>query len=403
MPTFAYRARSLDGRNVQGELTAASQREAMAMLAQKSLFPLDVTDRTKRRALPELGKKKVKPEQIAAALSQLSDLLDNGVPLLEALELLAEQSPQPALREVMSKVHHHVSEGESLDEAVARYPKVFSSLTVSMIRAGSEGAFLEEALSRVSSFMELQEELKSRLRGAMVYPMILMVVGTIVTLGLVIFFVPKFDSLFQRLERHGTGLPLATKILLGASEALTQYGLVVFGVVAAIVFGIVQLLKTDQGSAWLDRVTLKLPLAGKIFHDTAVSRFCRVLGTLLRNGVPILRALQISSGSVGNQQLSAAILGSAENISSGETLSTPLAESGLIPASTMAMIRIAEESNSLDTVLIKIADSIDRRIEKQLTLMVRFVEPVMLVLIGVAVLFVMVALLLPIIESSTTI
>lgn len=404
MPTFAYTARSLDGRDVQGELTAASRRDAMAVLAQKSLFPLQVNDRAES-GISWIPKRtgRVKPEQLAAALSQLSDLLENGVPLLDSLRLLADQSPNPALAQVMKQVHDAVQEGAALDEAVGRYPQVFSSLTVSMIRAGSEGAFLEEALSRVAKFLELQEELKSRVKGAMVYPLILMVVGTVVTLGLIIFFVPKFEGLFNRLESRGAGLPAATELLLGMSDFLLSYGYLAILALIPVVLGATRWLRSERGTAWADRVKLRLPLAGKIFHDTAVSRFCRVLGTLLRNGVPILKALEISSGSVGNQVLAEAILASAENISAGQTLSEPLTACGLIPPSTMAMIRIAEESNSLDTVLVGIADSIDKRIEKQLTLMVRFVEPIMLVTIGVAILFVMVALLLPIIEASTTI
>jgi general secretion pathway protein F/type IV pilus assembly protein PilC len=404
MPTFAYTARTLEGRDVRGELTAASRRDALSLLSQRSLFPLQLTDQqTKPVSVQQIARRRVKTEHIATALSQLSDLLTNGVPLLESLRLLADQSPNPALRDVMQQVHNHVAEGEALDQAVARYPKVFSPLTVSMIRAGSEGAFLEEALTRVSKFLELQEELKGRVVGAMIYPLILMVVGSIVTVGLIVFMVPKFEGLFNRLEAQGSGLPLATEILLTLSHFLIAYGWLILLALIPAVWGIVKLLQSPGGQAWMDRVKLKLPLAGRIFHDTAVSRFCRVLGTLLRNGVPILKALRISSGSVGNQLLAQAILSSADNISAGQTLSQPLAECGLIPPSTMAMIRIAEESNSLDTVLVSVADSIDQRIEKQLTLMVRFVEPVMLVTIGIAILFVMVALLLPIIEASTTI
>jgi len=178
--------------------------------------------------------------------------------------------------------------------------------------------------------------------------------------------------------------------------------LVLIGIVPAVM-GLLRWLSSERGRTLVDRIKLRLPLAGKIFHETAVSRFCRVLGTLLRNGVPILKALQISSGSVGNRLLARAILDSAENISAGQTLSAPLAQCGLIPPSTMAMIRIAEESNNLDTVLVGIADTIDRRIEKQLTMMVRFVEPIMLVLIGVAIMFVLVALLLPVFEMSTSV
>jgi general secretion pathway protein F/type IV pilus assembly protein PilC len=404
MPTFDYTARRLDGSNIRGQLDAATRRDAISFLAQRSLYPLQLADRkTGARGWQRFRRGRVSTEHIANALTQLSDLLRNGVPLLESLKLLSDQSSSTALREVMQQVHERVAEGESLDQAVARHPKVFSDLTISMIRAGSEGAFLEEALTRVARFLELQEELKSRVKGAMVYPLILMTVGTIVTLALVIFFVPKFEGLFHRLESQGTGLPVATKMLLASSHFLMSYGLLLGLSFIPIVIGAVRLLGSSAGRKWSDRVKLRLPLAGAIFHNTAVSRFCRVLGTLLRNGVPILKALQISSGSVGNQLLAKAILDSVDNVSAGQTLSVPLAHCGLIPAPTMAMIRIAEESNTLDTVLVGIADVIDRKVEKQLALMVRFVEPVMLVVIGIAILFVMVALLLPIIEASTTI
>jgi general secretion pathway protein F/type IV pilus assembly protein PilC len=336
-------------------------------------------------------------------LTQLSDLLQNGVPLLSALGLLAEQSPHPALQQVMSEVRDQVADGQSLEEAIAQHPKIFSDLTVSMIRAGSEGAFLEEALNRVAGFLELQEELKGQVKGAMAYPTFLMIGGIIVTLSLIVFFVPKFEGLFQRLEQQGNGLPIATELLLVMSEVLVRYGIVVLAVCGGIAMAIRHALKTERGIYFVDRWKLRIPIAGKIFHDSAVSRFCRVLGTLLRNGVPILKSLRISSGSVGNRLLAEAILDSAENISSGQTLSAPLSQCGLIPPSTMAMIRVAEESNTLDTVLINIADGIDKRVERQLTLMVRFVEPVMLVIIGGAILFVLVALLLPVFDMSTAI
>ncbi len=405
MPQFAYTARAMDGQDVTGLLTAASQREALAMLADRSLFPLAIHDDEN-----SLGKRvtlnlqrRVRPEQVANCLTQLSDLLQNGVPLLSALGLLAQQSPHPALQQAMSDVRDQVADGQSLDEAIAQHPKIFSELTVSMIRAGSEGAFLEEALNRVAGFLELQEELKGQVKGAMAYPTFLMIGGMIVTLSLIVFFVPKFEGLFQRLEQQGNGLPVATELLLVMSEVLVRYGVVVLAVCGGVALAIRQALKTERGIYFVDRWKLRIPIAGKIFHDSAVSRFCRVLGTLLRNGVPILKSLRISSGSVGNRLLAEAILDSAENISSGQTLSAPLSQCGLIPPSTMAMIRVAEESNTLDTVLINIADGIDKRVERQLTLMVRFVEPVMLVIIGGAILFVLVALLLPVFDMSTAI
>ena len=407
MPEFAYTARGLDGNDVTGLLKAASRRDALNALSDRSLFPLTVEDQD---AVPSVSKRldlksrrRVRAEQVANCLTQLSDLLHNGVPLLTALTLLAEQSPHPTLQTVMTQVRDQVADGTSLEEAVAQHPQIFSELTISMIRAGSEGAFLEEALNRVASFLELQEELKGQVKGAMAYPVFLMIGGIVVTMVLIIFFVPKFEGLFERLEQQGSGLPTPTVMLLFLSDFLVKYGWLTLAPIVAIVLGVRRLLQTERGIYLADRWKLRLPIAGKIFHDSAVSRFCRVLGTLLRNGVPILKSLRISSGSVGNRLLAEAIRDSAENISSGQTLSAPLSECGLIPRQTMAMIRVAEESNTLDTVLINIADGIDKRIARQLTLMVRFIEPVMLVIIGGAILFVLVALLLPVFDMSTAI
>ncbi len=404
MPEFTYKARGLDGRNVQGVLAAASRRDAIAILGQQSLCPQYIADKSTDRprwSLQLARRRSVRAEHVAACLSQLSDLLENGVPLLQSLGLLAEQTPDATLRDVLTEVRDDVSEGVPLDQAAARHPRVFSELTVSMIRAGSEGAFLEDALRRIATFLELQEELKGKVKGAMAYPLFLMIGGIVVTLVLVVFFVPKFEGLFIRLERQGTGLPLATHLLLGMSDFLLRFGWTLLLVLAGVVVSVRHYLQTDGGRLLTDRWKLRLPLAGRIYHETALSRFCRVLGTLLHNGVPILKALQISSDSVGNRILAQAIRDSAENISSGQALSQPLAASGLIPPATMAMIRVAEESNSLDTVLVNIADVMDKRVERKLTLMVRFIEPVMLVLIGGAILFVLVALLLPVFDMST--
>ncbi len=239
--------------------------------------------------------------------------------------------------------------------------------------------------------------------GSMTYPAILAVVGVGVTIFLVTFVVPMFQGFFDRLERSGTGLPLVTVILVGASQFLVRYGLFVGGGVAAVVVGVRRWMVTPGGLEWTDRWKLKIPIAGKIFHDTAVARFCRVLGTLLRNGVPLLTALRISSESTGNQLLQKAVMQSVETISSGDSLSRPLAASGLIPPPIMAMISVAEEANTLDVVLTRIADRIDERIERQLDMMVRMIEPMMLLLIGSMVLFIIVGVLLPVFDLNSSI
>ena len=401
MPEFSYTARTLSGENVAGTISAGTKRETLALLAEKSLYPIHVENAEAGQL--KLGfKKRVGASVLAATLTQLADLLQNGVPLLNALEILAEQATHPTMGEVLSDIRDKVSEGESLDDAFASHPDVFNELTISVVRAGSEGAFLEDALTRTADFLELQEQLKNKVVGAMTYPAFLAVAGVIVVVVLIVFFVPKFETLFERVEREGGGLPLPTIMLLGLSDLLGNYGLFVAGGIGALGAWLWRVIKTPAGRMFIDKWKLKLPLIGKIFLNSSLARFCRILGTLLQNGVPILRALEISAESTGNKVLAEAITKSAENISSGDTLSKPLAECGLVPRPIMAMISVAEESNNLDNVLINVADTIDRKTAQQLDVMVRLIEPIMLLLMGSVILFVMIALLLPVFEMSTT-
>lgn len=405
MPEFAYTARATSGQNETGTVTAANRHEALRSLADRALFPLQLADQKSEPLGERLAftlRRKIKPEVLADTFTQMSDLLENGVPLLDSLRILAAQATEPRLADVLTQVRDQVADGTNLDAALEHFPDVFPKLSVSMVRAGLEGAFLEEALQRVSSFLRKQDALRAQVIGALTYPLILAVGGLGVTLFLVIFVVPMFQGFFDRLERAGTGLPLVTVILLGLSHFLLRYGLLVAAACAGLVILARKLLSTEAGLDWADRWKLRIPLAGTIFHESAVSRFCRVLGTLLRNGVPILKSLEISSGSSGNRLLSSAIIAAAEHISTGELLSRPLAESGLIPAPVMAMIRVAEESNSLDEVLVKIADRMDQKIQRRLDVMVRMVEPMMLLLIGGMVMFIIIGILLPVFDLNST-
>jgi general secretion pathway protein F/type IV pilus assembly protein PilC len=402
MPEFIYTARNPSGQDVVGTITAGGKRETLAALAERDLFPLRV-EPARGRGKAWQPRRRIKAQAVATNLQQLADLLQNGVPLLKALDILAAQATPRELGEVLADVRDQVAEGTPLDEAFARHPRVFGELTVSMVRAGAEGAFLEDALKRTADFLELQEELKWRVVGAMTYPAILAVAGALVTVVLIVFFGPKFAALFARLEQQGGGLPWATVALLSLSSFLAHYGLYVAAGLAGVVVWLKGAVKTERVRRIVDAWKLKIPVAGNIFLNSAVSRFCRVLGTLLRNGVPLLRALEISSESAGNKLLAQAIRASAENISSGETLARPLAQCGLIPRPIMAMITVAEESNNLDAVLVNIADGLDRKIARQLDIMVRLVEPMLLLTMGTVILFVLVALLLPVFEMSATV
>jgi len=404
MAEFAYTAKSSTGEKLSGMIAAASRAEAMQKLRAQSIYPMSVKDAAP--ATTSLSIKlpvRVKKDQVADFCSQLADLLSNGVPMLESLKILGEATENPKLQETCMAIHDAVSQGDTLDVAMGKYPAIFSELTLSMIRAGQEGAFLEESLQRTSHFLRKQDEMRSKIIGALTYPIILGVVGSIIVAAMVVFLVPKFQPFFDRLEQNGTGLPLITIVLLGASKLLMNYGLLVILAVAGIVFGIMRWIKTESGRRLVDKIKLKTPIVGDIFHDAAVSRACRVLGTMLKNGVPLLRSLRISSESTGNILLAEAMLKSADNVTAGDTLSKPLAASGLIPPQVMAMIRIAEESNTLDEVLVKISDRIDGRIERKLEVMVRMIEPMMLIFIGGMVMFVIVGVLLPVFDLNSSI
>jgi general secretion pathway protein F/type IV pilus assembly protein PilC len=404
MAEFAYTAKSSTGEKLSGMIAAASRAEAMQKLRAQSIYPMSVKDAAPATASLSIKLPvRVKKDQVADFCSQLADLLSNGVPMLESLKILGEATENPKLQETCMAIHDAVSQGDTLDVAMGKYPAIFSELTLSMIRAGQEGAFLEESLQRTSHFLRKQDEMRSKIIGALTYPIILGVVGSIIVAAMVVFLVPKFQPFFDRLEQNGTGLPLITIVLLGASKLLMNYGLLVILAVAGIVFGIMRWIKTESGRRLVDKIKLKTPIVGDIFHDAAVSRACRVLGTMLKNGVPLLRSLRISSESTGNVLLAEAMLKSADNVTAGDTLSKPLAASGLIPPQVMAMIRIAEESNTLDEVLVKISDRIDGRIERKLEVMVRMIEPMMLIFIGGMVMFVIVGVLLPVFDLNSSI
>lgn len=401
MPEYSYTAKNLSGQNISGLITADSRNDVLSMLAQRSLFPVDVVPK-KKAATAFHFRRGVSAEVLASTLTQLSDLLTNGVALLQALDLLAQQATNERLKEVLADIRSKISEGKQLHEAMALHRDVFSDLTLSIIRAGAEGAFLETALQQTAEFLERQEELRAKVRGAMAYPAFLAAAGSTVTLVLIIFFVPKFSELFATLERQGT-LPGATVVLLWLSAFLGRYGLLIAAALAGLIYGAKRWTESPVGREFIDRWKTRVPVFGPIALNSAVSRFCRILATLLRNGVPMLKALEISSDSSGNVVLGQAIRRSAENISSGETLSSPLSKCGLIPGNIMAMISIAEEANNLEKVLGNVAEGIDRKVARQLDTMVRLIEPALLMVMGGAVLFVIVALLMPVFEMSSAV
>jgi general secretion pathway protein F/type IV pilus assembly protein PilC len=399
MPEFQYIAKEMSGREVTGVLTAGSEQEAINSLSLKALFPTRIALAAGEVRQQAAVGKRVRARHIAIIYSQLGDLLASGVPLLRSLEILEQQSSKPAVTGVLQDVRQQVADGTRLADAMRRHPKVFNELSISMVRAGEEGGFLEEALKRVALFTEHAEELKNRVIGAMAYPMFLTGACILIVTGILVFLVPQFAPVFERLQQRGE-LPLATTVLLSGSDFLQKYGLWLLAGIGAVGVWGYKFVSTDEGRLLVDGWRLKVKGLGPIVRNLAIARFCRILGTLLRNGVPILQSLRIAKDAAGNKVLNAAIGTAAENISAGKSLARPLGASGHFPREVVEMIAVGEEANNLEQVLLNIADNMEARTYRDLDLFVKLLEPLMLLIMGVVILFIMVALLLPVFMSA---
>lgn len=400
MPEFTFTALSKLGKRDTGVLTASTEREAASMLDARGLFPVQIKP-VKAKSQARFGRK-VKGRVIATFYTQLADLMHSGVPLLKALDILEAQDTNPVLSQVLREVRAKVADGVTLADAMAPYPKVFNELSVSMVRAGQEGGFLEDVLKRIAVFTDHQEDLKGKVVGALAYPVVLGVIGTLVLLVLVVFFVPRFETIFKKLAEKDE-LPGLTIWLMRLSHFLIGYWWLILGLMVGAIWGYRSWARTDKGRLYMDRVRLKMPGFGKLYLALSLSRFTRILGTMLRNGIPILKALQIAKDSTGNKVLAHAIEESAENITAGQKLADPFRRNAYFPKDVVEMIAIAEESNTLDKTLVDIADSLERRSSRQLELFVRLLEPLMLLVMASVTLTVVLGLLLPVFKMGSTV
>ena len=404
MPDFTFEAMARTGLRSTGTIAANTEREAALVLDAKGLFPLKIA---LARSQAEGGGrfsfgKRVRGRHVATLFSQLADLLHSGVPLLRSLEILERQNTHPTLQAIMRDVRGRVADGTGLAQAMAHHPKAFNELAVSMVRAGQEGGFLEDVLKRIATFVEHQEDMKAKVIGALAYPVFLAVAGFTVLNVLVIFFIPRFEPIFAKLKEKNE-LPTLTMYLMNFSHFLQSWSgaFTVLGIVTALVLFFRWTRR--GGRVWADRRRITLPMFGSIFLNLALSRFTRILGTMLHNGIPILRALNIAKDSTGNRVLAAAIEQSAQNVTAGQKLADPLRKSGYFPPDVVEMIAVAEESNSLEKVLVDIADGLEKRTARQLELMVKLLEPIMLLVMAGVTLLVVAGLLLPVFKMGSAV
>src|SRR6516225_2815576 len=307
MPEFAYTALAKTGSRTNGTLTAVSEREAMAMLDARGLFPVRIEAAKAKASSFQLGSnRRIRSKYMAPFYSQLADLLRSGVPLLRSLDILERQSSNPSLSEVVREVRSRVADGTGLAEAMSQHPKAFNELAVSMVKAGQEGGFLEDVLKRIADFTEHQEDLKAKVVGALAYPAFLATIGFIVLMVLILIFVPLFEPIFKKLEEKGE-LPTITELLMDVSHFMQRQWLPITVVIFLGVVVYHRWAASERGRLRLDAFKLRLPGMGHIYLNYALSRFTRILGTLLKNGIPILRALKIAEDATGNRVLTQAI------------------------------------------------------------------------------------------------
>jgi general secretion pathway protein F/type IV pilus assembly protein PilC len=401
MPEFTYEALAGTGQRTNGTMSANSEREVVSLLDAKGLFPLKIEE-TRGAGNVRKGGRRVNSRIMATFFSQMADLLRAGVPLLRCIEILERQSNHPALADILREVHIKVADGTTLADALADYPRAFNELAVSMVRAGQEGGFLEDVLDRIAHFTEHQEDLKAKVIGALAYPAFLAVTAFLVLMVLVIFFVPMFEPIFQRLDEKGE-LPVLTQALIGVSRLIISYWWALLLLVPAIIYGYWQITSSKAARYWIDSWRLRLPVIGTVYLNFALSRFTRILGTLLRNGIPILLSLKIAKDSTGNRVLSEAIAEAAEHVTAGNKLAQPLAGCKYLPRDIVEMISVGEESNQLEKVLLDTADALDKRTARQLELMIRLLEPLMLLVMAVVILLVVLGLLLPVFKMSSAV
>ncbi len=394
MATYAYIARDAAGHRRQGTLAAASEQAVLAELHGRALAPVRIHAVSETLRL----RRSASTRQLATAYGQLADLLKVGMPLLKALELLGRNKSNPRLAAVFSEIAEEISKGSRLADAMEGHASMFRPIHVAMIRAGERGAFLEQVFARLGSFLENQAEMRARVVGNMIYPAVLLSVGAAIVVAALVFFVPKFETFYSRIE-----LPLPTKILLGTSTALIHYwlALIVGGVVAAVVGS--SLLRRPAVRRAFARWQLSIPKLGPLIASLAIARFTRILGTLLGNGVPMIAAIRISREAIGHLVLATAIDRAADAVRAGEPLAGPLGASGMFPEDVAEMIAVGESANNLPDVLISIAQTIEKRIDRMLQLFVRLMEPLLLLALAGVVLFIFIALIVPMLRLSAAI
>ena len=416
MPTYAFEAMNSSGQEVKDEIDASTSEEAIAKIRSKGFFPTKVREKAakkkvqKKQEAETVSKKRKMPfaiggvprKQLVTFTRQLSTLQDAGLPILRSLQILEQQQKPGLLKAIIGGVADEVEGGGTLSDAMAQYPKAFDKLYVNMINAGEAGGVLDIILNRLADFMEKAAKLKKKVIGAMIYPAVVITIAVAIVSMIMVFVIPKFEQIFKDFK---TELPGITKVLLAVSRWFAnEYGwaYVLFAPIGIVL--LVKLIRISQGGRYaVDLVKLKIPILGSILSKTSIARFTRTLGTLISAGVPILDAINITKETCGNEVYSRALSKVHDAIREGESMADPLRATKVCDAIVVNMVDVGEETGDLDKMLIKVADNYDSDVDVLVGSLISILEPLMVVVLGLIVGFIVIALFAPMISLIQTV
>lgn len=397
MNTYKYLAKDKTGLTVNGMLQAVSEAEVADILHKKEMVVFSVEFVKVSSLNPKLIEKKVKLEDLVVFSRQLATMIDAGIPLVNALSILAEQIENDSLKNIVSNVRQDIEAGMSFCDALAKHPLVFSDLFVNMVKAGEASGMLNEILDRLAMFMEKQAALNRKIISSLVYPAVVVSMAVIITSVLLIKVVPTFKGIFDSL---GGTLPMPTQVLIFTSDLLRKYFLFLMFSLGISVYLFKRCLKTKKGRYWFDRLTLKAPVFGSLLRKLAVAKFSRTFSTLVKSGVSVLSALEIVSKTSGNKVVEEAVVNCSKSVRDGEPISRPLAKSGVFPPMVTRMINVGEQTGQLEKMLSKIADFYDDQVDAAAGALTSLIEPLVIAFLGIVIGGIVVALFLPIFKIS---
>jgi len=389
---FKYKAKDPKGKIVEGEIEASDNLDAVKKLKNQKFSVISVTESKKK-----LKGAKVQSKDIVVFSRQLSTLVSSGVPIIQSLSILESQAENKSFARVIARIKSDIESGLSISDAMAKHPKVFSELYVSMIKAGEVGGILDTILDRLSTYLESAAALRDKVKSALMYPMIVGGIAVLITIFLVIFVIPIFKGIFAS---FGAELPFITRVVIGVSDFIKYNIIYIAVVIGGGVYGFKRYIRTQKGRKKVDGILLKLPVFGIILKKVAIAKFSRTLGTLIKSGVPILQALETVAKTSGNKVIEEIILDSMKSIKEGGKISEPLKKNDIFPSMVVQMIAVGEETGSLDNMLFKIADFYDQEVDAAVKGLTSMIEPLVMVFMGVVIGFIVIAMFVPMFQMG---